>query len=346
MEFSAKMLAQYLNGTVDGDPNVIVTSASKIEEGKPGTLSFLANPKYTPHIYSTKASIVIVNNTFQPEKPVNSTLIRVEDAYSSFAKLLDLYQKEKQLNKKGTSKSARVAKSAKVGKNVYIGENSVVCDNAVIGDNVRIFHNVTIHENCQIGDGTIIYSGVVVVEDCIVGKNCLLQPGSIIGSDGFGFAPIKDGRYMKIPQTGNVILEDDVEIGANATIDRATMGSTIIRKGSKLDNLIQIGHNCEIGENCVIAGQTGISGSTKVGKHVMIGGQTGVVGHIKIGDNVRVAAKSGILSSVDDNDAIMGAPSFNVRKYMVAYAHFKNITKLVDRISQLEKQIKNLQDKA
>lgn len=337
-EYSATFLAQYLNGEIEGDPNVSVKSAAKIEEGKPGTLTFLANPKYTQYIYSTNASIVIVNKTFQPEKPISSTLIRVEDAYSSFAKLLELYQKD--MNKHvGISKTASISKTAKIGKNVFIGEQSVICDNVVIGDNTKIFHNVTVHSNCTLGLCVTLYSNTVIAEDCVLGDNCVIHPGAIIGADGFGFAPIQDGSYMKIPQTGNVILEDNVEIGANATIARATMGSTVIRKGTKLDNLIQIGHNCDIGENCVIAGQTGISGSTKIGRHAMIGGQTGIVGHIKIGENVKIAAKSGIMSTISDNSTVMGAPSFDAKKYMVAYAHFKNISKLVDRIDKLEKEL-------
>lgn len=337
-EYSAMQLAQYLGGIVDGNASVTVRSAAKIEEGKPGTLTFLANPKYTHYIYTTNASIVIVNKTFKPEKEISSTLIRVDDAYSSFAKLLELYQKDMSRNK-GISRSACISRSATIGKNVFIGHNSVVGEGVVIGDNTKVFHNVSIHDGCCIGSGTTIYSNVVVTDDCVVGNHCMIHPGAIIGSDGFGFAPIREGGYMKIPQTGNVILEDNVEIGANATIDRATMGSTVIKKGSKLDNLIQIGHNCEIGEDCVIAGQTGISGSTKIGRNAMIGGQTGIVGHIKIGNNVKVAAKSGIMSNLDDNSAVMGAPSFDARKYMNAYVHFKNICKLADRVNELEKTI-------
>lgn len=341
MEFTAKEIANFLQGTIEGDESCKVTKLTKIEEGVPGSISFLANPKYTPFIYSTEASIIICNTTFIPEQPVKSTLIRVEDAYSSFAKLLQLFNTDTK-PPKGISRKARIHRKAKIGKNVYIGDFVSIAEGVVVGDNTIIHPNVTLYPNVKFGENCLVYAGVIVLDNCIIGNNCILQPGAIIGSDGFGFAPIKDGKYMKIPQTGNVILEDDVEIGANATIDRATMGSTIIRKGTKIDNLIQIGHNCEIGSDTVIAGQTGISGSTKVGSNCMIGGQTGVAGHLKIGNNVMIAAKSGIMVDIPDGEFQMGGPSFNAREYKKSYIHFMNLDKLAKRINALEKELKDL----
>ncbi len=342
MEFTVLEIANFLQGTVEGDAQAKVSKLSKIEEGEPGSVSFLANPKYTPYIYTSKATAVICNKTFVPEQEITTTLIRVDDAYSSFAKLLDLYTKQQQTKKPKISRKANIHRKAKIGKQVSIGDFVSIAEDVTIGNNTIIHPNVTIYKGVTIGENCLIYAGVRILDNCIIGKNCILQPGAIIGSDGFGFAPIENGKYYKIPQTGNVILEDDVEIGANATIDRATMGSTIIRQGTKIDNLIQIGHNCEIGSNTVIAGQTGISGSTKVGSNCMIGGQTGVAGHLKIGNNVKIAAKSGIMMDVPDNDFQMGAPSFNAREYKKSYIHFINIDKLAKRINQLEKELKDL----
>lgn len=340
MEFSAKQIASFLQGTYEGDGSVKVTTVSKIEEGKPGSLSFLANPKYTHYIYETSASIVIVNKSFVAEKPIKATLVRVEDAYSSFAKLLEMYQQNKH-NRSGVSKKASVPRSAKIGKNVFIGDFVSVGEHVVIGDNTKIYPNTTIHDFSKIGSDCLIYSGVQVLDNSIIGNRCVLQANAVIGSDGFGFAPITDGKYMKIPQIGNVVLEDEVEIGANTSIDRATMGTTYIRKGTKIDNLIQIGHNCEIGENCVIAGQTGISGSTKVGNHCMIGGQVGVAGHLKLGNNLRIAAKSGIISDVEDGAELMGAPAMDARKYKISYLHFMKFKELVQRINDIDKRLKD-----
>ena len=271
MRFSAQEIATALNGTVEGNPNTEVTNVSKIEEGVPGTLSFIANPKYATYIYDTKASIVLVNNDFKLEKPFSTTLVRVKDAYSSFATLLEMYQQSK-AKRTGISKKASIAESALIGKDAFIGDFVVIGENTVIGDNCSIFPNTTIGYNCKIGDDSLIYSGVNIYDDSLIGNECTIHAGVVIGSDGFGFAPLENSKYQKIPQIGNVILEDKVEIGAHTTIDRATMGSTIIRKGAKIDNLVQIAHNVIIGENTIIAAQSGISGSTKIGKNCLIGG--------------------------------------------------------------------------
>lgn len=345
MEFTIQEIADYLQGTVEGTATEKIYKLAKIEEGEQGSISFLANPKYTQYIYTSQASAIICNKTFQPEREIKPTLIRVDDAYSSFAKLLNLYANTNAKKKKKISRKAVIHRSATIGKQVSIAEFVSVAENVTIGEGTEIHANVTIYPNVKIGKNCKIYAGVNIINDCEIGNNCIILPGAIIGSDGFGFAPIEDGKYYKIPQTGNVILEDDVEIGANSTIDRATMGSTIIRKGTKVDNLIQIGHNCEIGSNTVIAGQTGISGSTKVGNNCMIGGQVGVAGHLKIGNNVKIAAKSGIHANIDDNDFHMGAPSFNAREYKRSYIHFARLDSLVQRINQLEKELEKLQEK-
>lgn len=341
MEFTVLEIANFLQGIVEGDANAKISKLAKIEEGEPGSVSFLANPKYIPYIYTSQATAVICNKTFVPEQEIKATLIRVDDAYSSFAKLLDLYTKQN-VKKPKISWKARISRKAKIGNQVSIGDFVSVAEGVKIGNNTIIHPNVTIYPGVKIGENCLIYAGVRILDNCVIGNNCILQPGAIIGSDGFGFAPIENGKYYKIPQTGNVVLEDDVEIGANATIDRATMGSTIIRQGTKIDNLIQIGHNCEIGSNTVIAGQTGISGSTKVGSNCMIGGQTGVAGHLKIGNNVKIAAKSGIMMDIADGDFQMGGPSFNAREYKKSYIHFMNLDKLAKRINQLEKELKDL----
>lgn len=343
MEFKAEQIAQMLQGTVEGNKEVSVNKLAKIEEGVPGSLSFLANAKYTPFIYTTNASIVIVNNDFVAERPVNCTLIRVANAYQAFAKLLEAYNQIK-LNKTGISKQAYVSESAKMGKDVYIGEFASIGDNAIIGDNVKIFPHTIIGDNTTIGDNTLIYGGVKIYSDNIIGKNCIIHAGVVIGSDGFGFAPQAENDYAKVPQIGNVIVEDFVEIGANTTIDRATLGSTILRKGVKLDNLIQVAHNVEIGENTVIAAQTGISGSTKIGKNCMIGGQVGIVGHITIADEVKIAAQSGIGNSITQKGAIVqGSPAFELREYQRAYVCYRNLPKIKQQIDQLWKsqQIKS-----
>ena len=341
MKFTAKQIAEALNGRVEGDPQIEVNNLSKIEEGKPGTLSFLANPKYTSYIYSTEASIVIVNEDFKPEKPIKSTLVRVEDAYSSFASLLEMYQQAKG-KRTGISSSSSIAKSAKIGNDVYIGDFVSIGENSVIGDNCIIHPNTTIGYNCKIGNDTIIFSGVNVYDDCIVGNECTLHAGVVIGADGFGFAPQDDNNYRKIPQIGNVVIKDRVEIGANTTIDRATIGSTVIERGVKIDNLIQVAHNVVIGENTVIAAQTGISGSTKIGKNCMIGGQVGIIGHLDIADGVMIAAQSGIGKSIKEEKSVHeGSPAFAYRDYQRSYIHFRRLDKIVKRINDIEFRLKD-----
>ena len=338
MKFTAEQIAAALNGVVEGDLKAEVSTLSKIEEGKPGSLSFLANPVYTHYIYSTKADIVIVNEDFKPEKPIAPTLIRVKDAYSAFTSLLEMYQQTKN-NKKGISEKATIAGSATLGENVYIGDFVVVGENTVIGNNTKIYANTSIGDRCKIGNNTILFYDVKIYDECIIGNQCTLHAGVAIGQDGFGFAPQSDGHYKKIPQIGNVIIEDNVEIGANTTIDRATLGSTIIRKGVKLDNLIQIAHNVEIGENTVIAAQTGIAGSTKIGKNCMIGGQVGIVGHLTIANGVKIQAQSGIAKSIKKPDSVWeGSPAFHLPDFLRSYVHFKNFDHIVERIRRLEEK--------
>lgn len=342
MDFTAAVIAEFLKGKVEGDPEAQVSDVSKIEEGKPGTLSFLANPKYEKHIYETQSSIVIVNKDFQAQQKIGATLIRVENAYESFADLLYLYEQSKP-KKSGISKLASIAESSTMGKDLYIGEFTVVHENAVIGDGVLLYPQVYIGDNVTIGEGTVIHPGVRVYEGCKIGAHCVIHSGAVIGGDGFGFAPNQDNNYRKIPQVGNVILEDHVEIGANTTIDRATMGSTIIRKGVKLDNLIQIGHNVEIDENTVIAAQSGISGSARIGKNCMLGGQVGVVGHLSIADGSKIAAKSGIPKTIKKEDTVVqGAPAFEFFDYQRSYVLFKNLPKLKKQIDELERKVSGL----
>ncbi len=339
MKFTAEQIAMALNGTVEGDPKAEVSTLSKIEEGKPGSLSFLANPAYTKYIYTTRADIIIVNEDFKPEKPVHTTLIRVKNAYSAFTDLLTLYAQSKE-NKQGVSEKASIAPTAQIGKNVYIADFVVIGDHTIIGDEAKIYAHTVIGDHCSIGAHTTLYSAVKIYDECIIGNHCRLHAGVVIGSDGFGFAPVEDGKYKKIPQIGNVVVEDDVEIGSNTTIDRATLGSTIIRKGVKLDNLIQVAHNVEIGENTVIAAQTGIAGSTKIGKNCMIGGQVGIVGHITIADGVKIQAQSGIARNIKKPGSTWeGSPAFHLPDFMRSYVHFKNFSSIVERITQLERQI-------
>ena len=338
MIFTAQQIAEALNGVVEGDPSTEVTSLSKIEEGKKGTLTFLANPKYAQYIYQTQASIIIVNEDFTPEKKIPTTLIKVKDAYSAFAQLLELYQQSKE-KKSGISNSARIADDVKIGKNVYIGEFVSIGEHSDVKDNSMIFPHVTIGSNCKIGNSTKIYAGAKVYDECEIGNDCTIHAGVVVGADGFGFAPQDDNNYNKVPQIGNVIIEDKVEVGANTTIDRATIGSTIIRKGAKIDNLIQIAHNVDIGENTVIAAQTGISGSTKIGRNCMIGGQVGIIGHLIIADGVKIAAQSGIGKSITEENAIVeGSPAFSIRDYQRSYVHFRRLDNIVKRINNLERK--------
>ncbi|WP_179019488.1 UDP-3-O-(3-hydroxymyristoyl)glucosamine N-acyltransferase [Winogradskyella forsetii] len=338
MKFTAEQIAGILEGTVVGDPNVEVFKLSKIEEGTQGSLTFLSNLKYTPYIYKTEASITIVNADFEPEKPIFTTLIKVEDAYEGFSKLLEYYNQIK-LNKSGIEQPSFISDSAKVGNDIYIGAFSYIGDNVILGDNVKIFPNAYIGDNVTIGDNSIVFSGGKIYSDCIIGKGCVINSGVIIGADGFGFAPNKVGGYSKIPQIGNVILEDYVDIGAGTTIDRATMGSTILRYGVKLDNQIQIAHNVEIGKNTVIAAQTGVAGSTKIGEHCQIGGQVGIAGHLLIGNNVKIQAQSGIGRNVKDNEVLQGSPALGYGDYNKSYVYFKNLPKIVKNINEIEKRV-------
>ena len=340
MKFTAAQIAVILEGEVEGNPEIEVSKLSKIEEGGPESLSFLANPKYTQFIYTTKASIVIVNKIFKVEKEINSTLIRVEDAYKSFSKLLEYYNQVK-MNKTGIESPVFISKSAIYGENVYIGAFAYLGENIKIGNNTKIYPNVYIGDNVTIGDNVILFSGAKIYSDTIIGDNCVIHSSAILGADGFGFAPNEQGEFIKVPQTGNVIIEDNVDVGAATSIDRATLGSTIIRKGVKLDNHIQIAHNVEIGKNTVIAAQTGIAGSTKIGENCMIGGQVGIVGHITIGNNVKIQAQSGIGRNVKDNEILQGSPALPYSDYNKSYVHFKNLPKTMDRINMLEKTITN-----
>jgi len=337
MEFTAKAIAGFLNGTIKGDPNVKVSTVAKIEEGKPGALSFLSNLKYSKYLYTTQSSIVLINKDFVVDKPVSATLILVDNAYESFARLLNLINSAQ--GKAGIHKQSVIDPSAKLGNNVFIGPFVHIAENVTVGDNVQIHSHVVVEKGTTIGDGSIIYHGVKIMSDSVIGKGCIIQPGAVIGSDGFGFAPQADGTYQKIPQMGNVIIEDNVEIGANTTIDRATMGSTIIRKGVKLDNLIQIAHNVEIGENTVIAAQSGIAGSTKVGRSCMFGGQVGISGHLTIADEVKLSAQTGVPNSIKTPGEIMiGTPAMNSRKFARSFVIFKNLPDLKDMVDSLKRK--------
>ncbi|MBN2636922.1 MAG: UDP-3-O-(3-hydroxymyristoyl)glucosamine N-acyltransferase [Prolixibacteraceae bacterium] len=342
MEFQAKDIAAFLNGEIEGDENVKVFKVSKIEEGETGALAFLANTKYENFIYTTKASIVLVNKTFIPRSKIDATLIRVDDAYQAFASLLDLYVQAKTMNKTGIEQPSFIHQSVLVKEDVYVGAFTYVSQNAKIGKNTKLHPQTFIGENVTIGDNCIIYAGVKIYDDCVIGNRCILHSGVIIGSDGFGFAPQENGSYRKIPQIGNVIIEDDVEIGANTTIDCGTMGSTIIRKGAKIDNLIQIAHNCEIGENTVMAALSGLAGSTKIGSGCKIAGQVGFAGHLTVGNNVTIAAQSGITKSIKDNETVFGSPAIPFKDQIKAISVFKNLPKLRDEVIQLQREIKNL----
>lgn len=338
MKFTAEQIAGILEGQVVGNPNTEVSKLAKIEEGTQGALTFLANPKYKSYIYTTKASITIVNSDFEPEEAIATTLIKVEDAYGAFTKLLEYYNQIK-FNKSGIEQPSFISDSAKIGDAIYVGAFTYIGDNVTIGNNVKIFPNSYIGDNVVIGDNSIVFSGGKIYSDCIIGNNCVINSGAIIGADGFGFAPNDKGEYSKVPQIGNVILEDNVDIGAGTTIDRATLGSTIIRKGVKLDNQIQIAHNVEIGKNTVIAAQTGVAGSTKIGENCQIGGQVGIVGHISIGNNVKIQAQSGIGRHVKDNEVLQGSPALTYGDYNKSYVYFKNLPKIVKNINEIEKKV-------
>lgn len=338
MKFTAEQIAGILEGEVIGNPNAEVYKLSKIEEGTEGSLTFLANPKYQNYIYSTQATITIVNASFEPEQEIATTLIKVDDAYKSFSKLLEYYNQVK-LMKSGIEQPSVVSENVTYGEHLYLGSFCYIGKNVKIGNNVKIYPNTFIGDNVVIGDNCVFFAGVRVYSETEIGNNCTIHSGSIIGSDGFGFAPSEDGTFSKIPQIGNVILEDNVDVGACTTIDRATLGSTIIKKGVKLDNQIQIAHNVEIGENTVIASQTGIAGSTKIGKNCMIGGQVGIVGHITIGNDVRIQAQSGIGKSLKDGETVQGSPAFNYNDFSKSFVHFRNLPKIVSDLDNLKKKI-------
>lgn len=344
MNFTAKQIAEVLHGEIVGDSTIEVNKLSKIEEGTKGSLSFLSNLKYKNFLYSTSASIVIINKDYELEKEVACTLIKVDDAYKSFATLLQFYNQVK-LNKTGIEEPNYISKSAKIGRNVYIGAFVYIGNNAVIGDNVKLYPHTFIGDNVEIKNDTLVFSGAKIYSESVIGANCTIHSSAVIGSDGFGFAPTDNGTYDKIPQIGNVIVEDFVDIGACTTIDRATLGSTIIRKGVKLDNHIQIAHNVEIGENTVIAASTGIAGSTKIGKNCMIGGQVGIVGHIIIGNHVKIQAQSGVTRSLDDNEKIQGTPAIGYNDFYKSYAHFKNLPSYANQIKNLQNDILILKEK-
>src|SRR6056297_2008061 len=345
MEFTVQEIANILNGKVEGDPEIKIHGFSKIEEGKEGTLSFIANPKYTKYIYDTNASVVIVNNELSFTDAVKTTLIRVSDAYQSFAKLLHLADNHK-IEEKGVSEKASISDKAKLGKDIFIADNVYIGKNTVIEDNVKILPNCYIGDHVIIKKNTLIFPGVKIYHNTQIGIDCIFHAGVVIGSDGFGFAPQTSNNYEKIPQVGNLIIEDQVEIGSNTCIDRATIGSTIIRKGVKLDNLIQVAHNVEIGENTVIAAQTGIAGSTKIGSNCMIGGQAGVTGHVKIADGTRAAAQTGIGGPVrKENTTLYGSPGFEYKKYQQSYVLFRKLPDLYKKINELENTIKELKEK-
>ena len=338
MEFSAEQIAGLLQGQIEGDATVKISKLSKIEEGEPGSISFLANPKYLQYIYTTKASLVIVNKDLILTAPVSATLIRVDSAETAFSKLLEMYNQVK-LNKTGISKHAFISETVMVGTNIYAGEFAVISDNAKIGNNVKIYPQVFIGENVVIGDNTTLFAGVKIYSETVIGKNCIIHSGTVIGSDGFRFNPQNDNQ--KIPQIGNVIIEDNVEIGANCAIDRATLGSTILRKGVKFDNLIHIAHNVEVGENTYIAAQGVIAGSSKIGKNCMFSGQVGIVGHLEIADQTIITAQSGISKNITKKGEVyMGSPAFEANKYRKAYIHFRNLDSIVQRIDKIEKQNK------
>lgn len=344
MEFKAQVIADFLGGTVEGDVNATVIDVAKIEEGRPGTLAFLSNPKYNKYLYNTEATIVIVNQDMQLESEVKTTLIRVPDAYKAFASLLELYQQAKG-SKTGIENPSFIDASATLGIDVYCGAFAYIGKNVRIGNRVKIYPHTYVGDNSVIGDDSILFSGVKIYEGTRIGQACILHSGAVIGSDGFGFAPMEDGTYKKIPQVGNVMLEDLVEIGANTTVDCATMGSTIIRKGTKIDNLVQIAHNVEIGENTVMASQTGIAGSTKVGSNCMFGGQVGVAGHITIGDRVNLGAMSGVNNSIKSNRTVLGAPAMDIAQAAKVFAIFRNLPRLREQVIDLEKQVAQLKSK-
>ena len=339
MKFTAEQIAGILDGEIIGNPNAEVYKLSKIEEGVEGSLTFLSNSKYNNYIYTTQASITIVNKSFDPEQAITTTMIKVEDAYQSFTKLLEYYNQVK-LMKSGIEQPSQISENVNYGENLYLGSFSYIGKNVKIGNNVKIYPNTYIGDNVIIGDNCVFFAGVKIYSEAEIGNNCIIHSGAIIGSDGFGFAPNNDGTFRKIPQIGNVILEENVEVGSCTTIDRATLGSTIIRNGVKLDNQIQIAHNVEVGENTVIAAQTGIAGSTKIGKNCMIGGQVGFAGHLIIGNNVKIQAQSGIAKNLNDDEVVQGSPAFNYSDFSKSFVHFRNFPKIISDLEELKSKVK------
>ena len=335
MEYTAKELAGLLNGQIEGNENVKISKLSKIEEGEPGSISFLVNPKYTPYLYTSKASLIIINKDFKTTAPVSASLLRVENAETAYSKLLEYYSKIK-LNKTGISKLAFISENAKMGENIYLGEFAFIGENSRIGNHVKIYPQVYIGDNVTIGDNTTLFAGVKIYSETNIGKDCIIHSGTVIGSDGFRF---ETKENKKVPQIGNVVIEDDVEIGANCAIDRATLGSTILRKGVKFDNLIHIAHNVEVGENTYIAANCVIAGSTKVGNNCMFSGQVGIVGHLKIADHTIISAQSGVSKNISKpGEILMGSPCFEANKYRKAYVHFRNLDNIVERIQKLDEK--------
>lgn len=339
MKFTAEQIAQTLEGEIVGDSNAEVSKLAKIEEGKEGTLTFLSNPKYKPFLYTTEASITIVDRDLELEKDVSTTLIKVENAYKAFSKLLEFYNEVKN-NKQGRENPHFISDSATIGEGEYIGAFAYIGNNVSIGNNVKIYPNSFIGDNTIIGDNCTIFAGVKIYSETEIGNNCTIHAGAIIGSDGFGFAPNEKGEFNKVPQIGNVVIEDNVDVGAGSTIDRATLGSTIIRQGVKLDNQIQIAHNVEVGKNTVIAAQTGIAGSSKVGENCMIGGQVGISGHLNLGNNLKIQAQSGISKNLKDGEAVQGSPAFNYPDWNKSYVYFRNLPKMASTLNQIEKEFR------
>ncbi|MDX9729155.1 MAG: UDP-3-O-(3-hydroxymyristoyl)glucosamine N-acyltransferase [Bacteroidales bacterium] len=345
MEFTAEMIAGILNGTVEGDPETKLNTVARIEEGRPGALSFLSNPKYEPYLYSTAASAVLVKNDFVPAKEVTATLIRVDDPYQALARLLAFYEQARPA-KKGIHPSAVIDAGARLGADLFIGACAVISEKAEIGDGCSLHPQVFIGENVKIGKNCTLHPGVKVYRDCVIGNDCIIHAGAVIGADGFGFAPVSEANFMKIPQIGNVIIEDNVEIGSNTCVDRATMGSTVIHKGVKLDNLIQVGHNVEIGENTVIAAQSGLAGSTKVGRNCMFGGQVGLAGHLSIADGCKIGAQSGIMSTVsEENSILLGYPATDSKQFLKSVVYIRKLPEMSSRVDALAKTVESLKNR-
>jgi UDP-3-O-[3-hydroxymyristoyl] glucosamine N-acyltransferase len=342
MEFSVFDIAKLLDGEVEGDGNIKLNNISKIDQGEIGTLTFLSNPVYTKYIYETKASAVIVNKDFKAEKEILCTLIRVDDAYAALAKLLSFYNQSKP-GKEGIEQPSFISASSNLGEKIYVGAFAYIGNAAEIGNRVKIYPNVFIGDNVKIGNDTILYSGAKVYSDCKIGASCIIHSGAVIGADGFGFAPNQDGTYVKIAQTGNVIIEDGVEIGANSTIDAATIGSTVIKSGVKLDNLVHIGHNCEVGENTVMAAQVGIAGSTQIEKNCVIGGQVGISGHITIGEGTKLGPQSGIMSSIKPGSVVIGSPAFDFKAAMKSYSIIRNLPRLRSDLIELQRRLEEIE---